>query len=146
MIDVNRKKIVLAILFSLLLISSIVGIFYYFQYNERKIFQRQVKQAINAYASTPANNADFKKMADELGALLKDSDVNSLNLRELGQLKIDYADTLSEIDQIEAHLILKELAADSRYPNDVRYRAINFIINDYEMAPDYKYVRKYIFT
>ncbi len=147
MINLNRKKIVLAIIFSLFLISSVIGVFYYFQYRERKIFRQQAEQTVNAYCSMTPESAGFEKMADELGALLRDSNVvNSLNLRELGNLKIAYADALSEIDPVEGHMILKELAADSRYPNDVRYRAINFIINDYEMAPDYEYAKKYIFT
>ncbi|MDP1629065.1 MAG: hypothetical protein Q8L57_00435, partial [bacterium] len=149
MMDVNRKKIVFAILFSLLLIFSVGGVFYYFQYSERKnqqLFLQQYKQAINTYTSMTLENVDFKKTADELGALLKDSRISGLDLRKIGRLKIDYADSLSEIDLIEGTSVLKEVAADLRYPNNIRYTAINYIINDYELAPDYEFAKKYIFT
>ncbi len=143
MIDVNRKKIGLVILVILLVIA---GVFGYFQYRERKIFQQQVKQTVNTYSSMTEENADFTKIADGLRALLKDPQANNIKLKELGYLKIYYADALSEIDEVEAHSILKELAVDSQYPNDVRYMAINYIVNDYELAPDYEYAKKYIFT
>ncbi|MFH1990605.1 MAG: hypothetical protein ABIJ19_02000 [Patescibacteria group bacterium] len=149
MIDVNRKKIVLAVLFALLLLFGIGGAFYYFQYSERKsqqLFLQRYEQSINSYRSLTPENVDFKKTADELGMLLKDSRISGLNLQEIGRLRIAYADSLNEIDPVEGTLVLKELAADLRYPNDVRYTAVNYIVNDYEIAPDYEFAKKYIFT
>lgn len=91
-------------------------------------------------------NVDWEKTADELGALLKNPRINILDLQKIVYLKIAYADSLSEIDPLEGLLVLKEVAVDSQYPNHMRSKAINFIVNDYELAPDYEFAKKYIFT
>ena len=164
MIDVNRKKIILIVSFLLLLIFSSTGVFYYFQYREhenqqyrehenqqyrehenQQLFLQQHQQIINSFNSMTVENVDFKKIADELGALLKDPRINNLDLQKIAQLKIAYADSLSENEPLERLLVLKEVAVDSRYPNHLRSKAINFIVDDYELAPDYEFAQKYIF-
>ncbi len=120
----------------LLLLLAIAGIGVYYYQSQKESAERQAheeyQKVTQEYEALTRTNVNFNEASKELEAALERYPDGVVS-RSRGITKIMLGDSLSEIDPQKGTEILKEVARNSEYPADIRARAINFIVNDYEL-------------
>jgi len=138
----NKKKLIGVLL--IVFVSATLGAYFYWHYQEKQkelqLGRDKHSKILQEYAMLNADSVDFLKTSQEFEEIFARHPRAFDSKMSEGMSKIAWADSLSVIDREKGTEILKSIAIDSEYPNSIRAKSINYIINDFELdfiGPDF---------
>lgn len=106
------------------------GLYYYTRPEQQA--ERRYKYIKEDFFSTVPEKANFIEKSNAMNDFLNQSS-SFLDPEEEAEVKTLLADSLSEINRPRATELLKEVSHDTRYPTEMRVRALTYLADHYEL-------------
>ncbi|MBI4160168.1 hypothetical protein HY504_03300 [Candidatus Wolfebacteria bacterium] len=130
MSSINARKL-LYVVIAMAIVFVLGGFAWYYTRPEQRAERKYEHIKKDFFATTP-EKANFIEKSAVMTDFLNQN-ASFLDPAEEAEMKTLLADSLSEINRPRATELLKEVARDSRYPTDMRVRALTYLADHYEL-------------
>ena len=146
---ISKKKSVFFAALVLALVAASGGVYYGQRYASERRVLKKYRETPQRGSSLTEGNIDWLKTGQELKTLLIQYP-DAVSKRDEGVARLKLADVTRLSDRKGSMGLLKEIAADSSYPNPTRSAAINLLVDAYEelnfLGPNFEKQEDIIFS